>query len=307
MPSKIDSELQSFIDSLNGMQMHISLTSLAKYRKMLKNNQPTEDIPGVDVYSHSFSRSENQVKLKIYKPNNAQTVKPALLWMHGGGYILGSVDNDPIAVEIAKSMDIIIISVDYSLAPEQPFPAAHNDCYLALHWLIEQSDSLGIDINKVAVGGDSAGAGLAACLVQRLIIEQGPKICFQLLLYPMLDHQHNTPSGLITDYPVWNRKTSLNAWQMYLGNQKDIPPFAVAEQMEDVSNHPPAYITVGEVDLFRDECINYAQRLMRCGVATELAVFPGMVHGGQFLVPTAAVSQRMKKSYLNALKDALLD
>ena len=124
----------------------------------------------------------------------------------------------------------------------------------------------------------------------------------------MLDHQHNTPSGLIADYPVWNRQTSLNAWQMFLTKHADnIPPYAVAAQAKDLRGLPPTYITVGQVDLFRDECINYAQRLMQSGVETELAVLPGMVHGGQFLVPNALVSQRMISGYLRALKDALIN
>ena len=123
----------------------------------------------------------------------------------------------------------------------------------------------------------------------------------------MLDHQHNTPSGLINDYPVWNRQTSLNAWQMYLGKAKTFAPYAVAAQAQDLSRQPTTYITVGQVDLFRDECIAYAQRLMQAAVATQLAVFPGMIHGGQFLVPNAAVSQRMRTSYIKALEDAMLN
>ncbi|NRB38821.1 MAG: alpha/beta hydrolase [Pseudomonadales bacterium] len=308
MSLPIDKNLLAFIESFNGMQMHISATTLPKYRKMLKKNAAQENIPNVEVSLQSFIREETEVKIKIYKPRTGAALKPALLWMHGGGYIMGSVNNDPIAVEIAKAMDVIIVSVDYSLAPEKPFPAAHNDCYLALQWLYEQADSLGINRDKIAIGGDSAGAGLAACLVQRLVAEKGPEICFQLLLYPMLDHQHNTPSGLINDYPVWNRQTSLNAWQMFLADvlKCELPRYAAAATAEDLTGLPPTFITVGQVDLFRDECMHYAQRLMQKGVPTGLNVVPGMVHGGQFLVPDAAVSQDMKSAYLKALKDALI-
>ena len=303
----IDKELLTFIESLNGMKMHISEASLPKYRKMLSRNPSTEVIDGVEVYRQTISHAGSEARVKVYKPAKAKALSPALLWMHGGGYIMGSVDNDPIAVEIARTMELVIVSVDYRLAPEHPFPAAHDDCYAAFHWLVEQADNLGIDVDKIALGGDSAGAGLAACLVQRIMHEQGPAICFQFLLYPMLDNQHDTVSGRIDEYPVWNRQTSLNAWQMFLKGYKkgDMPDYAVANTADNLTGLPATFITVGQMDLFRDECIGYAQKLMQAQVPAELVVIPGMVHGGQFLVPAARVSRRMISTYMNALQDGL--
>ena len=165
MLSNVDKELLPLLESFNGMQMHINEANVAKYRTRLNQAPSVDEIPNIEVFAQTFSQAQNYVKVKIYRPKNGSTLKPALLWMHGGGYILGSIDNDPIAAEIAQAMDIMVISVDYSLAPEKPFPAAHNDCYLALQGLIEEAESLGINTHKIAIGGDSAGAGLAACLI----------------------------------------------------------------------------------------------------------------------------------------------
>lgn len=158
-----------------------------------------------------------------------------------------------------------------------------------------------------SVGGDSAGAGMTAGLVLRNRDEKGPEIALQFLLYPMLDNLHDTPSGSIEDYPVWNRQTSFNAWEMYLNGTPGVKasPYASAARAADVSGLPRTFITTGTVDLFRDEIVDYAQRLMAAGVPTQLAVFPGMYHGGQAFVPDAKVSQRMRSTYLTALKDAL--
>ncbi len=145
---------------------------------------------------------------------------------------------------------------------------------------------------------------MAASLALRNRDENGPEIAFQLLLYPVLDNLHNTPSGSIEDYPVWSRQTSLNAWEMYLNGTPgiDASPYAAAARANDVSGLPKTFITTGTVDLFRDEVIEYAQRLMAAGVPTQLEVFPGMYHSGEVFVPTAPISRKMMHSYVNALK-----
>ena len=173
--------------------------------------------------------------------------------------------------------------------------------------MVDNVEELDIDPNRIAVGGESAGAGMAAGLVLRNRDENGPKLALQLLIYPMLDNLHNTPSGSIEDYPVWSTQTSLNAWEMYLNGEPgaDASPYASAARAKDVSGLPRTFITTGTVDLFRDEIIDYAQRLMAAGVPTQLVVFPGMYHGGQLFVPDAPVSQQMKGAYMTALNDTL--
>jgi acetyl esterase/lipase len=312
MPGVIDAQLQALITSFNGMKMSITAANLPKYRKIMAAQTTVKDVDNVTIYTQELEAGDETLRLRIYRPTQGAALKPALLWLHGGGYIMGSIDNDPIALEIAQTLDVLLVSVDYRLAPEHPFPAAHNDAYQVFHWLYEQAADLGVCRDSIAVGGDSAGAGLAACLVQRIVDEAGPAICFQFLLYPMLDHLHKTPSGRYADYPVWDRQTSFTAWGMYLGGSYKkgvysgrLPQYAVAARAEDLSGLPPTYIAVGQVDLFRDECIHYAQRLMQAQVVTELSVVAGMIHGGQFLVPDALVSQRMRTAYLQALADGL--
>ncbi|WP_293141165.1 alpha/beta hydrolase [Moritella sp.] len=134
-----------------------------------------------------------------------------MFWTHSGGFILGRVDT-----VFAKKLNAVVVSVDYRLAPEHPFPAGHNDSYSAFLWMVKNAKQLGIDPSRIAIGGDSAGAGMAASLALRNRDDKGPAIAMQLLLYPTLDNLHATTSGSVEDYPVWTRKTSFNAWDMYL-------------------------------------------------------------------------------------------
>lgn len=243
----------------------------------------------------------------IYRPN-APTPHPGLLWIHGGGYILGSPrGEDLLCLPVAERLGCTIVSVDYRLAPEHPFPAGPEDCYAALLWLADHAAELGIDVSRLAIGGGSAGGGMTAGVALMNRDRKGPALKLQLLMYPMLDDRHETSSGQsIVDSRVWNRQTSLEAWKMYLGDAYggDVSPYAAAARATDLSGLPPAYITVGTADLFRDEDIVYAQRLMAAGVPTELAVFHGVFHGGELFMPGAAVSQRMSGGYFDALRRA---
>lgn len=173
--------------------------------------------------------------------------------------------------------------------------------------MVENAKELGVDPSRIAIGGDSAGAGMAASVAIHNRDDNGPKLALELLLYPMLDNLHDTPSGSVENYPVWSRQTSLNAWEMYLNGTPglDASPYASAARAKDLSRLPKTFITVGTVDLFRDEVIDYAQRLMAADVPTELAVYAGMYHSGEVFVPNASISQEMSGEYLRALKEAL--
>ena len=173
--------------------------------------------------------------------------------------------------------------------------------------MIENAAELNVDPSRVAIGGASAGGGMAAGLALMLRDRGGPEIAFQLLLYPMIDNLHDTPSGQYTNHPVWNQKTSFASWEMYLDGTpgKDASAYAAAARATDLSGLPPAYICVGAEDLFRDEDIDYARRLIAAGVACELSVYPGLFHGGDSFMPQAAVSQRLEMSFLHALRQRL--
>lgn len=303
----IDPEIMAPLDMLPPEIDLITRESLNDVREMMAPVLKAQGVEGVKVEKREIDTEDGKVAVYIYeREDSTSTDKPGLLWTHGGGYILGYGDTD-FAAMFAKELDAVVVSVDYRLAPEHPFPAGHNDSYNALLWMAENAKELGIDPSRIAIGGDSAGAGMAAGVAIHNRDENGPELALQLLIYPMLDNLHDTPSGSVEYYPVWSRQTSFNAWEMYLGGTPglDASPYAAPAREKDLTGLPKTFLTVGTVDLFRDEVIDYAQRLMAADVPTELAVYPGMYHGGQMFVPNASVSQDMIGEYLEAIKKAL--
>jgi len=303
----IDSKLVASLKNIPPQLSSINRETLAETRAALGEIPNFPDTPGVNIEKKQIKTADGDVSIYIYQPENDSANKPAILWIHGGGYIMGDADSNYFAGEFSKQLNATVVSVDYRLAPEHPFPAGLNDSYAALLWMVKHAEDLGISPSRIAVAGQSAGAGLAAGLVLYNRDLKGPEIAFQLLLYPMLDNLHDTPSGSIEDYPVWNRQTSFNAWEMYFNGTPGLnaSPYGAAARAKDVSGLPKAFITVGTADLFRDENIEYAQRLMAAGVPTQLSVFPGMFHAGQIFSPNAPISQQMILSFSSALKDGL--
>jgi acetyl esterase/lipase len=241
--------------------------------------------------------------LYIFRPPG-DGPRAGFVYNHGGGYVVGSGDDGVHAPAIAHRTDAVVVSPDYRLAPEHRAPAALEDSYAALLWTVAHAEELGIDPARLGVGGASAGGGLAAALALYSRDQGGPRLSFQLLLYPMLDDSHDTPSGHEVVHPkVWNRRTSLWAWSVY----SDGTEYAAAARAKNLSGLPPAYVGVGQQDLFRDECIDYAQRLMAAGVPVELQVVPGMCHGGELWVPEAPLGARFRADYLDAVRRGLAE
>ncbi len=250
------------------------------------------------------------VMVRTYRPAGLPTNAPAFYWIHGGGMVLGNVEtSDPYCANIADKLNVLVGSVEYRLAPEHPFPAPMEDCYAGLKWFADSADQLGIDRGRIAIGGGSAGGGLAAGLALLARDRGEVDVCFQLLVYPMIDDRNTTRSAeAITDERVWNRDANLHGWDAYLAGNAggdDVSPYAAPARATDLAGLPPAYINVGVLDLFVDEDITYAQRLMAAGVPTELHVYPGAFHGSPGLVPNSALSQRWAADELAALDRAL--
>ena len=252
------------------------------------------------------------VSIRCYTPKITPQHKPlpVLLWIHGGGFIAGNVpSDDPICQRFAVQCNCAVISVEYRLAPQNPFPAGFNDCYAALQWLAgDGALKLNINIDNLAVGGGSAGGCLAAGIVLKACETGGPKIKHQLLMVPVLDDRHQTPSSKdIIDYRVtWNRELSLLAWNGYLKNisEEESRYFAPA-RVKVIPNLPSTFISVEEQDLLRDEGIIYAQRLMQSGVTTELHVYPGTFHGSFLIESDADVSRQHLADAVNSLRRSL--
>ncbi len=300
---RIDPELLPALDVLPPLE--ITRENIADLRCELAELMPPIPMPNLLHDKVKISTEDGELDIHVYR--TSKTIgQAAVLWIHGGGYILGNAE-DGTAQQIATRCDCTVFSVEYRLAPEHPFPAGPNDCYAALRWMMSGDSGYGVDTGRVAIGGASAGGGMTAgvALMNR-DLENFP-LKLQLLLYPMIDNLHATPSGSITNHPVWNRRTSFRAWEMYLNGEpgEDASPYAAASRAANLEGLPPAYLCVGTEDLFCDENIEYARRLNEAGVATELAVLPGLYHGADGLVSNAAVSKRMREGYVRALEDAL--
>ncbi|AQZ65930.1 Esterase/lipase [[Actinomadura] parvosata subsp. kistnae] len=249
------------------------------------------------------------LRLRIYQPEERGEGRPALYWIHGGGMIMGMPEmDDHSMIDYVERLGLVVVSVDYRLAPEHPHPAPVEDCYAGLAWTVKNAAELGIDVSRVAVGGASAGGGLAAGTVLLARDRGGPEVAFQLLVCPMLDDRNETPSSHeFAEAVVWDRAANLFGWSALLGDRagtSDVPPYAAPARAGDLSGLPPAFVDVGELEVFRDECFDYALRLARAGVSTEFHLYPGAFHGFDIMVPDAALSVRARQAREAALKRA---
>ncbi|MEH6591817.1 MAG: alpha/beta hydrolase [Halioglobus sp.] len=301
--NRIDPELLAALETVPALDLNRE--NIAKIRDLLAAGpQPPSS---VDVLSDmkTIDTEDGAVDVYIYRKSD-QPNQPAILWIHGGGYILGDAEDERARI-IADHCNCTVFSVDYRLAPEHPFPAGPNDCYSTLAWIMNEAETLGIDKNRVAIGGASAGSGMAAGVALMNRDRDNFPLQLQLLLYPMIDNLHATDSGKIENHPVWNLSTSFNAWEMYLDGApgEQASPYAAAARATDLSGLPPAYMCVGSEDLFRDENIDYAQRLLAAGVPCEFSIFPGLYHGADSFAPAARVSRRLNQGFLHALDHAL--
>jgi len=249
-------------------------------------------IPGPAVPEHS-----PDVPIRIYRPKASPTAEArgCVFEIHGGGFMTGSIEMmDSWCQLVSAAHDAVVVSVEYRLAPENPFPAGIEDCYAALCWTAEHAGELGIDPDRIAISGQSAGGGLAAGTALMARDRGGPKLCFQLLEIPELDDRLETPSmQQFDDTPLWNRPNAVWSWRHYLGpgHSGEVSPYAAPARAQDLSGLPPAYVSTMEFDPLRDEGIEYALRMLQAGVQVELHSYPGTFHGSG-LLPTAEVSRR---------------
>lgn len=238
--------------------------------------------------------------VRLFRPAGVDEAAPALLWIHGGGYVIGRASmDDAWCRRVAQKLAITVASVEYRLAPEHPYPAALEDCYSALTWLTALPT---VDPARVAIGGASAGGGLAAALALLARDRGEVSLGLQLLAYPMLDDRSAT-SPKNPNYRLWSTKNNRFGWAAYLGDAD--PQVAVPGRREDLSGLAPAWIGVGTHDLFHDEDLAYADRLTRAGVPCHVEVIPGAFHGFDRVVPKAQVSQAFFASQCASLRSAL--
>lgn len=271
-------------------------------------------LPAARVSDHlvpaGLSRAD--VPVRVCTPvGPSSTLRPGVLFLHSGGFVLGSTTvADAWTRQLAAELDAVVVSVGYRLAPEHPYPAALEDSYAALEWMAKQAGEFGVDSDRIAVAGESAGAALATALTMLVRDRGGPAICFQSLATPAVDDRLDSPSmRQFVDTPMWNRPNAEISWRAYLGpdivmGTSEVPVLAAPARVQDLRGLPPAFVSTAEFDPLRDEGIAYAQRLTQAGVPTELHLYPGTFHGSRS-IEHAAVSRRMTDDILGALRRAL--
>jgi acetyl esterase/lipase len=250
-----------------------------------------------------------EVRLWVVDPAPAEKSKPVLLHMHGGGFMMPDPWLLPRLQGIATDCHCVVVSVDYRLAPETRYPGSLEDNYAALKWVHAHAAELGIDRSRIAVGGESAGGGHAASLAIHARDRNEVPIVFQLLIYPGLDDRTGStrPAPPAVGHFMWNASANRLAWSSLLGvpaGSSRVPAAAVPARVATVAGLPPAWIGVGALDLFVEEDMEYARRLVHAGIATELLVVRGAFHGFDLLVPDAEASKQFSASWKTALRKA---
>src|SRR5215469_10625707 len=292
----------------------IDMTDLANARSATNEMVQARghpDLTGVAIRDLTVPgrASSPDVPLRIYTPEHG--AEPAAIFdVHGGGYIFGDLEMlHRRNLQLCRELGVLLVAVGYRLAPEHPFPAALNDCYSGLCWLAEHARDLGVDPERIALHGVSAGGGLCAALALLARDRGGPAICFQYLAVPEVDDRLDTPSmRAFHDTPYWSQPNAEISWDAYLGHGRrgtaDVSPYAAPARATDLRGLPPAYISAMQFDPLRDEGIDYALALLAAHVTVELHLFPGTFHGSA-TVEHAEISQRELAEEVQVLRHAL--
>ncbi|GAB3616563.1 alpha/beta hydrolase [Okibacterium endophyticum] len=257
---------------------------------------PSPRVPGVRV---GIARV-GSASLRVYEPEG-RCSRPALLWIHGGGLVVGSArQDDGLCARTAARLDAVVVSVDYRLAPEDPCPAAIDDVFAGWQWLLAHAEQLDVDTGRLAIGGESAGGGLAACLVQRIHDAGGVQPIAQWLFAPMLDDRTAADAGRdAVDHFVWNNRANRFGWTAYLQQPpggETVPAYAVAARRTDLTGLPPTWIYTTEIELFHDEVLAYASLLREAGATVELRTVPAAPHAFELFENTAPARALMEEA-----------
>lgn len=308
--NRVHPELRDSLSSMPGG--NFTREGLQMLRDVMNNMtfQAAPPDPSVRITNKMIPGPEGspEVRIRIYEPAEKTQDHPGILYIHGGGFIVGAPETtDFSCIHMVQEIGAVVVSVDYRLAPETPYPGPLEDCYAALKWFADNAKELGVDTGRIAIAGGSAGGGLTAGLALLARDRGGPAVAFQAPLYPMIDDRNITPSSYeILDERFWNRAKNEFGWEMYLGSlyKGDVPIYAAPARASDLSGLPPTYTLVGELDLFRDETIDYCSRLLQAGVPVELHVYPGCYHGFDMYLNTE-IGRRAENEIIMALKNAL--
>ncbi len=263
------------------------------------------------VYRERFISTPDNPNLRLCICNSMNSKPDAvgLLWIHGGGYAIGTPEQDFSFMEsFIAAANCVIISPDYRLSLDAPYPAAINDCYQSLLWLKEHAAELGIRDDQIFVGGDSAGGGLTASVTLMARDKGEVNVAFQMPFYPMIDDRMITASSQNNDAPVWNTRSNEVGWKMYLGDlygTDEVPVYAAPSRETDYSGLPATYTFVGDIEPFCDETQEYITNLRNAGVPAEVDVYPGCFHAFDLLCHKSEVAQKAKAKYIEKFEYAV--
>lgn len=296
---RLDAALRPFAalrTDLSPERLDTTRVSLNRRRREMAQALDHGDVAVIDTEAHT-------VGVRIYRPSDGPV--PAVVYCHAGAFVLGNLETDELqCVELARRAQCTVISVDYRLAPEHPYPAALDDVRTVLTWAVSGAADLGIDPHRIALAGSSAGAALAARMAQLSAAGLVPPVAFTLLHQPVLDDRLTPSKQEFTSTPGFDGPAAEQMWRYYLGGQRSCAG-AVPAAAGELRGLAPTLITCSELDPLRDEALDYALRLMWAGVATELHVFPGTCHGFDSLVPQCETSQSLFELQGAALRRAL--
>ena len=250
----------------------------------------------------------SKLRICIFQSLEPKKNIPGMLWLHGGWYAIGAPDQaKKLAAKLIEASECVVVAPDYRLSIEAPYPAALTDAYETLLWMKNNAKELGIRDNQLMVGGDSAGGGLAVALSLYARDKGEVAIAFQMPLYPMLDDRMTSESAKFANTPVWNAKSNLNCWKLYLGElfgTEKVPYYAAPARAKDYSNLPPTASFVGDLEPFRDEVIQYVENLRKAGVPVDFEKYNGCYHAFEHMCPKAAVSKKAIDFFMNSFKYA---
>ncbi len=282
--------------------------AMRRVARLLIPLMPSHRTPGVTITTHR----EGGARVRVHVPEGRTGAGGALLWIHGGGFVIGAAKiDDRLCGETAAALGIVVVSAEYRLAPAHPFPAGLDDVHAAWAWLLRHGDELGVDSTRLAIGGQSAGGGLAATLVQRVHDEGGVQPVAQWLLSPMLDDRTAARTQLdAVEHRVWSNAANRVGWSAYLGHAPGAatePPYAVGARRAALAGLPPAWLDCGTIELFHDEVVEYAGRLRAAGVDSTLVEVPGAPHGFETWAADSAPARAVTEMAHDWLRSRLED
>ena len=304
----VDPELASLLGLLpdyHGISAETLPALRAQIEDLATQQIESTDLTHIEMSEHiAVSDNGPPVRIVVYRPLPARDYSPMLLHVHGGGMVMGRPEmRHANLVSVARNQECVVASVHYRLAPEAPFPAAVEDCHAALKWLHANAASLGVDPSRITIAGESAGGGIAAGTALLARDRGGPNLVGQMLTYPMLDDRTTLAANPHAGEFVWGESSNWFSWHALLGDKfgkETVSPYAAPARAPDLAGLPPAFLAIGALDLFLEENLEFARRLVRAGVPTELHVYPGAFHAFD-AAPDAAVTRDFKRDWFAAL------